>query len=271
VTHPGSNCAEKNAELKKILQITPVYFPSVGGIEDVVRSLAAGVIESGWGCDVADVRTAYSSPCQDRIDQCNVYRVPLYGHRLVGVAPSLRTLVAKYDLIHVHDPQLAALSINGYVWSGRKPMVLSTHGGYFHTPKHSLLKMVHSRVTAPWIANAYNRVLASSGSDAARFGKLSGRVECVANGVNIERFASVESGAGHNYLSWIYWGRFSTNKRLDLVIRYAGHARSHGYPVRLRICGSDFDNIKGSMLELIDKCGLSGDVERRQQMSSYWL
>jgi alpha-1,3-mannosyltransferase len=248
-------------ELKKILQITPVYFPSIGGIEDVVRSLTAGVIESGWSCDVADVRTSYSSPSRDRIDSSNVYRVPLYGHRLIGVAPSLRKLVAKYDLIHVHDPQLAALSMNGYVWSGRKPMVLSTHGGYFHTPRHSLLKMVHSRMTAPWIANAYDRILASSESDSARFATISGRVSCVANGVNVERFADVGPSAEQNYLSWIYWGRFSTNKRIDLVIRYAGYARSRGFPVRLRICGSDFDNIRGFLLELIEKNGLSGCVD----------
>jgi alpha-1,3-mannosyltransferase len=247
--------------LKKILQITPVYFPSIGGIEDVVRSLAAGVIELGWSCDIADVRTSYSSPGQDRIDSSNVYRVPLYGHRLLGVAPSLRKLVAKYDLIHVHDPQLAALSINGYVWSGRRPMVLSTHGGYFHTPNHSLLKMAHSRMTAPWIANAYDRILASSESDSARFATISGRVECVANGVNVERFAALGPSVEQNYLSWIYWGRFSTNKRIDLVIRYAGYARSRGFPVRLRICGSDFDNLRGGLVELIEKSGLSGHVD----------
>jgi len=253
--------SETNAELKRILQITPVYFPSIGGIEDVVRSLAAGVTALGWECDVADIRTSYSSLHHDKIDSSNIYRVPLYGHRLIGVAPSLRRLVAKYDFIHVHDPQLAALSINAYVASGRKPMVLSTHGGYFHTSKHSLLKMAHSRMTAPWIAKAYDRILASSESDAERFAGISGRVECVANGVNIERFASVEPGAGQNYLSWIYWGRFATNKRLDLVIRYAGYARSRGYPVRLRICGSDFDGIRGSLIELIEKCGLSDHVE----------
>jgi alpha-1,3-mannosyltransferase len=250
--------------LKRILQITPVYFPSIGGIEDVVRSLAAGVIDSGWDCDVADVRTSYSSLRHDRIDLSNIYRVPLYGHRLIGVAPSLRRLVAKYDLIHVHDPQLAALSINAYVSSvssGRKPIVLSTHGGYFHTPKHSLLKTAHSRITAPWIANAYDKILASSASDSARFARISSRVECIANGVNVERFADVEPGAGHNYLSWIYWGRFSTNKRLDLVLRYAGYARSRGFPVRLRICGNDFDNIQGSLVELIEKCGLSGHAD----------
>jgi len=248
-------------DLKKILQITPVYLPSVGGIEDVVRSLAAGLIDRGWECDVADVRTSYSSLRHDRVDLSNIYRVPLYGHRLIGVAPALRSLSTRYDLIHVHDPQLAALSINAYALSGRKPLVLSTHGGYFHTPRHSFFKTVHSRVTAPWVANAYDRILASSESDSAKFAAMSGRVECVTNGVNIEKFAEIGPRAELNYLSWIYWGRFSANKRIDLVIRYASYARSRGVPVRLRICGNDFDNVQGSLIELIEKCGLSGHVD----------
>ena len=247
--------------MRKILQITPVYAPSIGGVEDVVRSLARELNSSGWKCDVADVRASYSSLEYGKTDLGCTYRVPLYGHRLVGLAPALRSLIAEYDLIHVHDPQLAALSLNVLLWSGKKPKVLSTHGGFFHTSKYSRLKLLHANLTAPRIANAYNEILASSESDFVRFSLMSTRVEHVSNGVNVERFGDVKPVSAPDYLSWIYWGRFSTNKRLDCVIRYASFARSQGYPVKLRICGSDFDGIESSLKTLIEDCKLSEHVD----------
>jgi len=132
----------------KILQVTPTYAPSIGGIEDVVRSLAKSLSEAGCDCDVAEVNTSIRREASDKVDASTVFRVPFHGHRLVGVAPGLRDVVRRYDLLHVHDPQLTSLSLNVAIWARQKPLVLSTHGGFFHTARNAWGKKLHARSSA---------------------------------------------------------------------------------------------------------------------------
>ena len=163
----------------RILQITPVYAPSLGGIEDVVRALAAGAVRAGCACDVAEVRTSNRVFSRERIDLSFVFRVPLYGHRLVGIAPRLRELIANYDLLHVHDPQVTALSANALISGRGKPLVLSTHGGFFHTAKFPLAKQLHRRISLGPMLAGYTAILASSETDQRTFAAFSRRVELV--------------------------------------------------------------------------------------------
>ncbi len=189
----------------RILQVTPVYAPSLGGIEDVVRSLAGAITEAGWVCDVADVRCSYRKFSRERLDASVIFRTPLYGHRLIGFAPALRRTIENYDLIHVHDPQLMAISGNVQMMRGSKPLVLSTHGGFFHTSQYALLKWAHGALTARAALRGYDAILASSETDQAAFAQFSDRVELARNGVNTEKFGGVERSVGFDHLRWIYW------------------------------------------------------------------
>ena len=120
----------------RVLQITPIYAPSIGGIQDVVRSLAQSLVRADWVCDFAEVNASHRQFSSDRLDSSTVFRVPLHGHRLIGLAPALRRLVKDYDLLHVHDPQVMGLSVNGAFWGRGRPLVMSTHGGFLHTDSH---------------------------------------------------------------------------------------------------------------------------------------
>jgi len=249
------------ATAPRILQITPVYAPSVGGIEDVVRALAAGAVRAGWACDVAEVRTSNHIFSREQIDSSFVFRVPLYGHRLVGVALRLRELAANYDLLHVHDPQVTALSANVLIGGRGKPLVLSTHGGFFHTAKFPFAKKLHCHISLSPMLARYNAILASSETDQRTFAAFSRRVELVPNGVNIEKFNAARARGGDDFLRWIYWGRFSRNKRIDQVIHYLALARGRGFPARLLICGNDFDELMPSLVSAIEESGVSDYVE----------
>jgi alpha-1,3-mannosyltransferase len=245
----------------RVLQITPLYAPSIGGIEDVVRSLAKSLVRAGFVCDVAEVNTSHRQFSSDRLDTSAVFRVPLHGHRLIGLAPALRRLVKDYDLLHVHDPQLMGLSANAAFWGRGKPMVMSTHGGFFHTNSHSLAKRLHARFSARAMLSLYAVVLASSEADYAAFKQLSPRVKLVPNGVNTDKFSAIGRTHSPDFLNWIYWGRFSRNKRIDCVIAYAAAARKRGFDIKLTICGTDFDKLLPALKELISGHHLQQHVE----------
>ena len=123
----------------RILSITSTFFPHVGGLEKVVLELAMRLREHGVAMDVAHVAPGLRRGTEE-VYGITVYRIPLHGSRFLGWAPALRSLKHNYDLLHVHDPQLLAISAN-VRWTCRDvPAVLSTHGGFWHTNSLSLLK-----------------------------------------------------------------------------------------------------------------------------------
>ena len=244
-----------------ILQITPTYWPTVGGLEDVVRCLSAAMVAAGWKCDIAELKTSNRGWCEDFLDGSRVFRVPLHGHRLMGLSAGLMKLTRHYDILHVHDPQLLAVTANAFLFGAGKPLALSTHGGFFHTDNYSLVKRLHKRFTGPAMLSLYDVVLASSESDFATFKKLSDRVMLVQNGVGVSRFENIARNSPPDFKRWIYWGRFSANKRLNQVIRYLAGARKRGIDANLKICGRDFDGVEPSLKRLIRELDLGTNVE----------
>ena len=119
----------------KILHITPTFFPAVGGIETVVRELMGHLRRRGFEADAMHIAPE-NRLAQEGLDNSLVWRVPLYPNRLVGIAPSIRSILRRYDILHVHDPQLMAISGNVLSQGRGQKKVLSTHGGYGHTSQH---------------------------------------------------------------------------------------------------------------------------------------
>jgi alpha-1,3-mannosyltransferase len=243
----------------KILSITPTFFPSLGGLERVVLELALRVKEHGIQMDVAHV-----APGLNRVDETvqgiNVHRLPLYGNRVVGWAPALRKLVQRYDLLHVHDPQLMAISGNVRFTCGRKPAVLSTHGGFWHTNRGYMLKRIYESIMIRGTAGHYERVLASSAGDYDYFSHYVDRISLCSNGVQVKQFNTVRPDRARSVHRWIYWGRLSRNKRVDLVIDYAAAARRRGFPIDLLVCGQDFDGLLPELVAQVERLQLGGCV-----------
>jgi alpha-1,3-mannosyltransferase len=239
----------------KVLAITPAFFPQRGGIEQVVLELALRVREHGIQMDVAHVAAGLNH-VSETVQGITVHRLPLYGNRFLGWAPSLRKLALGYDLLHVHDPQLAAISANVRYTCGAIPAVLSTHGGFWHTSRGYLLKRLYEATMVRGVASHYRRVLASSAGDYEYFKHYVDRISLCSNGVPVKHFNSVVPATG-DLFRWIYWGRLSRNKRVDLVIDYAADARKRGFPVELLVCGQDFDGLMPELQAQVERLQLN--------------
>lgn len=250
----------------KILQVTPTFFPAVGGIETVVRELMGHLRRRGFEADAMHIAPG-NRPGQEELDNSRVWRVPLYPNRLLGLAPSIRSIFRQYDILHVHDPQLMAISGNA-LWQGRgQKKVLSTHGGYGHTSQHGWGKAVHWRWFAAPILSRYDGILASSHADHELFRARAAHVRLVPNGVNVEKFLSIEPAADPDPRRWIYWGRLSRNKRLDLLIELIARAREREVRIDLLIVGSDFDELESTLRARIDALRLENQVRLAGRLS----
>lgn len=244
----------------KILSITPTYFPDVGGIESVVRELALQMTGKSLQVDIAHVSAKHPSPSMSRIDGLDVYRLPVLGNRLAGYARGLGALAADYDLLHVHDPQLMMITGNVLMQCGRIPAVLSTHGGFRHTRRLRAFKWAHERLLMRILLKHYRKILAVSESDAAYFGGFSERVEKCENGIAFAKFQQGLNTGTPDPSKWIFWGRWSRNKRIDTVIDTVALARDHGIAIDLLIAGPDFDQLGDGFKAKIEALQLGDQV-----------
>ena len=115
---------------------------------------------------------------------CDVKRIPYFGSYKNPIAPAVFRHLREHDLIHVHgiDFFFDALAWTR-PWHGR-PLVASTHGGFFHTPYAARLKKVFFHTVTRTSLRAYSAILASSVNDRDLFAKLTGRyIELVENGL----------------------------------------------------------------------------------------
>jgi alpha-1,3-mannosyltransferase len=76
----------------------------------------------------------------------------------------------------------------------------------------------------------------------------------------VKRFNAVAPEQRKGLDRWIYWGRLSRNKRVDLIIDYAAHARDMGRPVDLLICGRDFDRLLPELESQVRRLQLTNSV-----------
>lgn len=244
----------------KILSITPTYFPEVGGIESLVRELALRTSVNGVQMDVAHVSAKHPEFSVSEMDGIKVYRVPVVGNRLAGYARGFGSLAAGYDLLHVHDPQLMMLTSNVLLQCRNVPAVLSPHGGFRHTGKHRAIKWLHERLLMRRLLRHYLKVLPGSTSDMEYFSAFSDNLDKCEPGINYAKFQDGRSTGAPDPTRWIYWGRWSHNKRIDAVIDTVAMARDRGIAIDLLIAGPDFDNLGESLRAQIGALQLEDSV-----------
>jgi alpha-1,3-mannosyltransferase len=255
----------------RILSITPAFAPQVGGVEQVVQELALRLGALGHHVEVAHVSPSHRGLSRDEVSGLTVHRVPLIGHRLAGWAPALGKLAQGFDLLHVHDPQLMAITANVVLQCAKIPAVLSTHGGFRHSQNLSLFKTVFERVALRRALRHYRKVLASSVGDFEYFSHYSAKVVLCANGVNTDKFGVVPRNEHKRPEQWIYWGRLSLNKRVDRLIESVALARQSGVDVDLMICGRDFDGIAHTLQQQVERLGLTQAVHFESHLSDAQL
>ncbi|MFT4622889.1 MAG: alpha-1,3-mannosyltransferase [Myxococcota bacterium] len=151
-----------------VVHVCRIGWPSVGGMETVVQGLARALNARGHTArvvtlqrSVADGRALPSGANRG----VRYERLARFGPRRWPAALGLLDAVGDADVVHVHgiDGLLDQL-----VWSRRRqvPVGVSTHGGYFHTPRHRWLKRAWcatgtratlARADAVWFTSAGDR------------------------------------------------------------------------------------------------------------------
>ncbi|MDX3928576.1 MAG: glycosyltransferase family 4 protein [Shinella sp.] len=246
------------------VQVVRQYAPSRGGLEDVVANLSRELVKRGYRVRVVTLDQVFSArdevlPASETIEGIEVVRIPFSGSTRYPLAPQVLRHVRDADLIHVHaiDFFFDALAW-GRLLHGR-PMIATTHGGFFHTRKYAAVKAIWFNTLTRLSARAYHSIVGCSEQDARVFRRIAGkRVREIVNGVDTGKFADAAAASATRSIVTI--GRFSVNKRLERLLdaMQALIAREPGW--RLHIVGVPGDLSVDDLARLISERGLSGNV-----------
>ncbi len=253
-----------SANAPLIVHVVRQFIPNRGGLEDVVANLCRNLIARGYRIRVVTLNSLFSDPDRvladtEIIDGIEVVRLPWSGSSRYPLTPSVFKHVRDADLVHVHavDFFYDALAFGWLLH--RRPMVATTHGGFFHTKNHAHIKHLWFNVTTRLSSLAYRSIACCSQADRRLFDQIaSTRTVLVENGADTVKFAGAASPVPVKRMITI--GRFSANKRLDHLLDTMAVLVARDPAWYLHIVGVPSDKTEQDILNWISGRGLHAHV-----------
>ncbi len=229
----------------RIVHVARQFPPGIGGIEEVVACLAQAQAAAGHCVRVVTLDRIFADPARrlaprETVAGVDVRRLPFAGSTRYPLAPQALGHVRDADIVHVHAVDFFFDYFAATAPLHRKPMVATTHGGFFHTKAHAGLKKIWFDRITRLTARAYRTLVACSQADFDLFAPLRHPdLKIIENGVDVEKFAG--AGARAPVKSLVTVGRFSVNKRLDRLLDAFAALVACEPGWRLSIAGAESD------------------------------
>jgi len=256
----------------RILQLTRQFLPAQGGLESVVEGLSVALQHNRHTVQVATLRLLFSTgamaPTESVEAGLAVRRMRHWGPRRYPVAPAALQAIRGYDLVHIHAIDFFVDYLSLLRLFHRIPLVVSTHGGFFHTQRARAFKEIYFKTVTRQSLGGVGAVVCVSQHDREMFGKIVSpqRLRVIENGANIDRFWSLKKKVEPGLILGI--SRLAENKRVEKVLE-AMALLKHRYPgMRLEWVGADFAGLRAGLERRVDELGLSGRVRFHGAVSS---
>ncbi|MGZ6102395.1 MAG: glycosyltransferase family 4 protein [Gemmatimonadaceae bacterium] len=249
----------------RILQVARQFYPKVGGIESCVLNLSRGLIARGHTVEVVtldrDIRNRRRLDGPSEVDSIRIHRVPYFGPRRYPVAPSWLRFIDDFDVVHIHaiDFFLDSAALARSVGFHRKPIIVTTHGGIFHTRAWRSLKNLYWRRVLKRTLGAATAVVAVSDSDAALFSSIvpPEKLVTIPNGIDQ---AFVDARAPRVRGRIVCVGRVSPAKAIDKVIQLIAALAPDFENLELVVVGPDENGATRALQQQAEALGLESRV-----------
>ncbi len=252
----------------RVAHVVRQYVPSVGGMEEVVRNLVQHLhAETKYEPYVVTLDRVFRQPGMllprhETLDNVPVNRLSYRGSERYPFCPQVLKSLRQADLVHVHgiDFFFDFLALTRPLH--KRPMLVSTHGGFFHTNFAKRLKRHYFNSVTRVALQAYGRVIATSENDGEIFSQITDkrRLRVIENGVDIHKFEGAASQTLRPTL--IYFGRWSINKGIleALNLLFALRAQQPDTPWEMIIAGREYDLTSNVILAHAAKLGMLAHV-----------
>ena len=247
-----------------IVHLTPNFYPAVGGIETYVCELAERQVKKGHSVSIVAsdrLRNGKKLKKFDKMGKLNVYRVPFkLVMRYNFSSEALRLLLdLNYDVLHIHSIGYFTDIIPVIKSKKNVKVVVSTHGGIFHTSHMNFFKKVYFKSFTKNALKQADYVIATSEKDEKLFSKIchKDKIETICPGVDWKELSKLPGTKSKN--TTLYVGRFSENKRLDKILHAISKVKDKISDVKLLLVGEDWGE-KNKLLMLVKKLKLDKNV-----------
>lgn len=250
----------------KVIHVVRQFHPSIGGMEEVVLNVARQHRADGVETEVMTLDRVFTDPAtrlarEDEQEGLPIRRIPYRGSARYPLAPTVLARLRSADLLHVHgidffyDYLALTRPLHG------KPMLVSTHGGFFHTDYASRLKKLWFQTLTRASALAYARVVATSENDGRLFAQVVAptRLRVIENGVDVDKYAGQGNPAPGRTL--LYFGRWSANKGLMETLDLLAALAAQDPAWRLLLAGRAYDIDEAGLRLAIAARGLQDRVQ----------
>jgi alpha-1,3-mannosyltransferase len=248
----------------RILQLTRQFLPGQGGMESVVQGLSAALQRSGHTVQVATLRTVFATGTMAPVESVEaglaVRRMRHWGPRRYPVALAALRAVRGYDLVHIHAIDFFVDYLSLMRRLHRVPLVVSTHGGFFHTPWAKGFKEIYFKTVTRKSLRGVGAVICVSQHDRKVFDTIvpPQRIRVIENGADIDRFWSLKKNIEPGLVLGI--ARVAENKRIQRVLE-AMALLKHRFPhLQLAWVGPDFAGLRSKLERSVVELGLAGRV-----------
>lgn len=257
----------------RILQVARQFFPKVGGIESCVLNLSRGLVARGHTVNVVtlnrDLRTRRLLKGPAEIDSIRVYRIPYIGSSRYPIAPAWLRFIEDFDIIHIHaiDFFIDSAAAGRFVGFHQKPIVVTTHGGIFHTKAWARLKDFYWRNVLLRSLRGADCVIAVSDRDAALFASIvpADKLLTIPNGIDPAFRASAPVRVRGRIVTV---GRVTPAKRIDKVIELVAAAAPRDEQVELFVVGPDETGTTVLLRRKAEAMGVQSRVKFLGELSS---
>ncbi len=250
----------------RIVHVVRQFHPAIGGLENVVKALATAQVGKGHDVRVVTLDRVFNTPRterlppSERLDGIEIVRIPFIGSKRYPIAFSAIRHIRDADIVHVHAIDFF---FDYLAWTApfhRRRLVVSTHGGFFHTQFAARLKRLYFNTVTRLSLSWYAGVATVGVEDDRLFRTIRSHGVClIENGVDVDKYSGASSPRPAKALISI--GRLSSNKRLDRVIEFLAALHRIDPEWSLTIAGRSWDVSAESLRTLAASLGV-GDAVR---------
>ncbi|MBI4043476.1 MAG: glycosyltransferase family 4 protein [Candidatus Diapherotrites archaeon] len=248
----------------KIVHVLHHFEPCKGGIESVTLNLCRQLKKKGHSVEVVCLNKCphgtSSLPPEETIEGIVVHRVPFLDLKWYKCPFHVMEKIPRdADIVHVHGLGFFSdlLAWNRKRFSGK--LVLSTHGGIFHS-NSSVFKQMYFNFIARRTLRAFDKVIAVSEHDGTLFKRIIPveKMIVIENGVDVAQF---NPNHERDEDAFLFVGRFSENKRVELLVETLLEALPQEPKIKLWLAGIDWNEALKHLRERVRALGIQRSVE----------
>lgn len=260
----------------KILFVLENYYPNVGGLETLFKTLVEKLAAAGHEITIVTTKPFGGLPFKEELDNIKIIRLPFgrYTYTFLGFIPLL-FYIRKMDVIQTtsYNAGIPAI-LAGKLF--RKKVVITFHEVWadlwdelpfmskFSKWGHqlfekNLLKLPFDKFVA--VSNA-------TSSSLQRAGIKKERIEVIHNGIDYSEFDQIKKvEVANEKFNYLYFGRLGVSKGLDLILNAAAKFKTTNPNSKLTmIIPKNPKPFYKLFMNLVDEKGLLDYIEFKHQL-----